>query len=166
MLISLIAAVARNSVIGKDNDLPWHLPADMKYFKDTTMGHCVIMGRKNYESIPPKYRPFEGRTNIVVTRQPDFEAPKCIVVNSIEQGLKIAREHGETEAFIIGGADIYRQTIGGADRLYVTHIEHEFDGDAHFPPIDPSIWKQISIKDVAPDAKNKYPFSLCVYEKV
>ena len=181
MIIFLIVAVAENGVIGKNNSLPWHLPADMKYFRDVTMGHCVIMGRKNYDSIPLKYRPLEGRTNIVVTRQKGFKAEKCIVVNSIEEALKEAKEReertlklenqqhplgrGATEVFIIGGADIYKQTIEAADKLYVTHINHRFEGDAFFPKIDSNRWKKIMQTDMQPDEKNKFPFSFCTYEK-
>jgi len=166
MIISLIVAVAENRVIGKNNQLPWHLPADMKHFRDTTMGHCVIMGRKNYDSILLKYRPLEGRTNIVVTRQKDFIAEKCIVVNSIEDALSEAKKKSESEVFVIGGADIYKQTIGIADKLYVTHISHTFEGDAFFPKIDESKWKLISQKDMKADEKNKFPFSFCGYEKI
>src|ERR1039457_5253262 len=122
MIISLIVAVSENNVIGKNNSLPWHLPADVKYFRDTTMGHCVIMGRKNYDSIPLKYRPLDGRTNIVITRQMDFKAENCIVVNSVEDALKKAKEKNETEIFIIGGADIYNQTMALADKIYITKI--------------------------------------------
>ena len=180
MIISLIAAVSENDVIGKNNTLPWHLPLDMKYFRDTTTGHCVIMGRKNYDSIPLKYRPLDGRTNIVVTRKKDFKAEGCIVVNSIEEALKKAQEtssingaeqqhplgRGVTEVFIIGGADIYKQTIGIADKVYYTKIHHTFEGDAFFPKIEESKWKLTSKKDVNVDEKNKFPFSFCVYEKV
>lgn len=166
MIISLIAAVAENNVIGKDNTLPWHLPTDMKYFRDTTMGHCVIMGRKNYDSIPLKYRPLDGRTNIVVTRQKDFIAEDCVVVNSMERALEVAREENETEVFIIGGADIYKQTIDIAEKVYYTKIHHTFEGDAFFPVIDPTKWKLVDKKDVAADAKNKFPFSFCVYDKI
>ena len=165
MIISLIAAVSENNVIGKDNKLPWHLPTDMKYFRDTTMGHCVIMGRKNYDSIPLKYRPLDGRTNIVVTRKKDFKADGCIVVNSIEDALNECKKKNETEVFIIGGADIYNQTIGLADRIHYTKIQHAFDGDAFFPILKTVEWKLVSKKDIAPDAKNKFPFSFCVYEK-
>ena len=170
MIISLIAAVAENNVIGKDNNLPWHLPTDMKYFRDTTMGHCVIMGRKNYDSIPLKYRPLDGRTNIVVTRQKDFKAEGCIVVNSVEEALKQAAlvpplGGREAEVFIIGGADIYKQTIDIADKIYYTKIHHTFEGDAFFPEIDSVKWKLIDKKDAAADVKNKFPFSFCVYKK-
>lgn len=165
MIISLIAAVSENNVIGKDNNLPWHLPTDMKYFRDTTMGHCVIMGRKNYDSIPLKYRPLDGRTNIVVTRQKDFKAENCIVVNSIEDALRECERKNETEAFIIGGADIYKQTMDVADKIHYTKIHYTFEGDAFFPEIDTRKWKLISKKDVPADAKNKFPFSFCVYQK-
>lgn len=165
MIISLIAAVAENNVIGKDNNLPWHLPTDMKYFRDTTMGHSVIMGRKNYDSIPLKYRPLDGRTNIVVTRQKDFKAEGCIVVNSVDAALAEANKKNETEVFIIGGADIYKQTIDIADKVYYTKIHHTFDGDAFFPEIVPAKWKLAEKKDVAADAKNKFSFSFCVYQK-
>ena len=166
MIVSLIVAVAENNVIGKDNNLPWHLPADMKYFRDTTLGHCVIMGRKNYDSIPLKYRPLEKRTNIVITRQKDFKADNCIVVHSVEEALSEAKRENESEAFIIGGADIYKQTIDVADKVYYTKIHHLFDGDTFFPVLDESRWKLTSKKDIATDEKNKFPFSICVYEKM
>src|SRR5262245_11140061 len=101
MLVSLIVAVAENNVIGKKGQLPWHLPNDMKYFKDTTMEHCVIMGRKNFDSIPDKFRPLAGRTNIIVTHQKNFSAPGCIVINSVEDALEQAKQKNESEAFII-----------------------------------------------------------------
>ena len=165
MIISLIVAVAENGVIGKNNNLPWHLPTDMKYFRDTTMGHCVIMGRKNYDSIPLKYRPLEGRTNIIVTHQQDFEAEGCIVVNSIEDALEAAKKKNEREVFIIGGANIFKQTIDVADKLYYTKIYHAFDGDVFFPKIDGSKWKLTMQTDMQPDEKNKFPFSFCAYER-
>ena len=166
MLISLIVAVSENNVIGKNNALPWHLPSDMKHFRDTTMGHCVIMGRKNYDSIPLKYRPLEGRTNIVVTRKKEFSASSCIVVHSIQDALAEAEKKNETEVFVIGGADIYRQTIDIADKIYYTKIHHSFEGDAFFPNVDLNRWKLTMQTDKQPDAKNKYPFSFCVYEKI
>jgi dihydrofolate reductase len=166
MVISLIVAISENNVIGKNNSLPWHLPADIKYFRDTTVGHCVIMGRKNYDSIPEKYRPLNGRTNIIVTRQKDFKAKDCIVFNSIEHALNEAKKKNETEVFIIGGADIYNQTIDVADKIYLTKIHHAFDGDTFFPKIDANRWKKMIQKDVQPDEKNKFPFSFCVYEKI
>lgn len=166
MIISLIVAVAENNVIGKDNNLPWHLPADMKYFRDTTLGHCVIMGRRNYDSIPLKYRPLDKRTNIIVTRQQDFKADSCIVVHSVEEAISEAKRENESEVFIIGGADIYKQTLGIADKVYYTKIHHSFDGDAFFPVVDGRKWKLASRKEIAADQKNKFPFSICVYEKI
>ena len=173
MIISLIAAVAENNVIGKNNTLPWHLPTDMKYFRDTTMGHCVIMGRKNYDSIPLKYRPLDGRTNIVVTRQKDFKAEGCVIVNSIQDALNECKKKNavpagrqETEVFIIGGADIYNQTIDIADKIHYTKIHHVFEGDAFFPKVETNKWKLVSKKDIQSDEKNKFPFSFCVYERI
>lgn len=166
MIISLIVAVAENGVIGRNNSLPWHLPKDMKFFRDTTFGHCVIMGRKNYDSIPPQYRPLAGRTNIIVTRQESFKAEGCVVVNSIEEGLDIARKKNESEVFIIGGADIFRQTLDIGDKIYYTKIHHSFPGDVYFPKLDEKKWKLISKKEVNADEKNKYPFAFCVYERV
>ncbi|MBI3502389.1 MAG: dihydrofolate reductase [Bacteroidetes bacterium] len=165
MIISLIVAVAENGVIGKNNALPWHLPTDMKYFRDVTMGHCVIMGRKNYDSIPLKYRPLEGRTNIIVTRQKDFKAEGCIVVNSIEEGLNEARKKNESEVFIIGGAEIFNQALDIADKIYYTRIYNSFEGDVYFPGLDETKWKLVSKKDVNADEKNKFSFSFCIYEK-
>ena len=166
MIISLIVAVAENGVIGKNNQLPWHLPKDMKYFRDTTMGHCVIMGRKNYDSIPLKYRPLEGRTNIIVTRQKDFKAEGCIVANSMEDALSEARKKNEPEVFVIGGAEVFRHVLGIADKIYYTRIYHSFEGDVHFPEIDTSRWKKTMQTDIQPDEKNKFPFSFCLYEHV
>src|SRR5688572_23592478 len=161
MIISLIAAVSENNVIGRNNDLPWHLPADMRYFRDTTTGHCVIMGRKNYDSIPLKYRPLDKRTNIIVTRQKNFQAEGCIVVSSIEEALNEARKKNETEVFIIGGADIFKQVMEMADKIYYTKIHHFFEGDVFFLTIDLTKWKLVSKQDRQPDEKNTVPFSFC-----
>ena len=130
MKVSLIVAVAENGVIGKDNDLIWHLPKDMRFFKETTMGHHVIMGRKNFESIPHKYRPLPDRTNIVITRQSEYKAEGCVVVNSIEAALEVAKQNGDHEPFIIGGGQIYKITLENnlVDRIYLTKIYHAFDG--------------------------------------
>lgn len=166
MIISSIAAVAQNSVIGKNNQLIWRLPADMKYFKDITEGHCVITGRKNYESIPEKFRPLTNRTNIVVTRQKNYSAPGAIVVNSIEEAIEVARKKGETEVFIIGGAEIYKQTMSVADKIYFTAVHQSFEGDAFFPEIDANKWKEVSRKAMPADEKHKYAYTFCVLEKI
>ena len=166
MTISIIVAVSENNVIGRNNDLPWHLPADMKYFKDTTMGHCVVMGRKNFDSIPDKYRPLDGRTNIVVTRQKDFRAEGIIIRHSIDDAISFAKNKNETECFIIGGGDIFAQSLRYCDRIYLTRIHHAFEGDVFFPVLPPGEWKEISRRDIAADEKNKYPFSFLIYSKL
>ncbi|MFM7855661.1 MAG: dihydrofolate reductase, partial [Flammeovirgaceae bacterium] len=129
MTISLIAALTKNQVIGKNNDLPWHLPDDMKYFMQTTKGHCVVMGRKNFDSIPEKFRPLPNRTNIVVTRQSNWKAEKCIAVNSLPDAISIGKQKNETELFIIGGAEIYTLGFPITQRMYLTEIQTELAGD-------------------------------------
>ena len=166
MVISIIVAVAQNNVIGKGNTLIWHLPADMKYFKEKTTGHCIITGRKNYESIPEKFRPLPNRTNIVITRQANYAAPGAIVVASIEAAIAKAIEVSKEEIFIIGGAEIYKQCMLLTDRLYITQIHHSFDGDAYFPEIDLSIWEQTKIEALKADEKNKYDYSFVEYKKI
>lgn len=165
MIVSLIAALTKNRVIGKNNDLPWHLPDDMKYFMQTTKGHHAIMGRKNYDSIPEKFKPLPNRTNIVVTHQPSFKAPGCIVVNSLERGLEIARSNGEREAFVIGGAEIYRLSIPFADRLYLTEINAVIDGDTFFPDVDHKLWREVSRKGHPADERHPYSFDFVIYDK-
>jgi dihydrofolate reductase len=165
LIISLIAAVSKNHVIGKNNDLPWNLPDDMKFFMNTTKAHHCIMGRKNYESIPEKFRPLPNRTNIVVTRQKDFQAPGCIVVNAIDKGLTIARENGEAETFIIGGAEIYRSTMEQTNRMYLTEIDAVIEGDTYFPEFDKKIWKEIKRQHHVADERHKFAFDFVVYEK-
>ena len=166
MGVALIVAVAENGVIGKDNDLIWHLPKDMRFFKETTIGHHVIMGRKNFESIPHKYRPLTDRTNIVITRQLGFKAEGCIVVNSVVAALDIAKNNGDTEPFIIGGGQIYKISLEQnlVDRIYLTKIHHTFDGDTFFPELN-SEWKEINREDCFSDEKNKYDYSFLVLEK-
>ncbi len=166
MKISIIVAVAENNVIGKDNKLIWHLPADMNYFKEKTTGHCVITGRKNYESIPEKFRPLPNRTNIIITRQKNYHAPKAIVVSSIEEAVEKAKQTNDNEIFIIGGAEIFNQTMHLADKLYVTKIYHSFDGDVYFPIINPNEWKEINRKKGVVDEKNKYEYDFIIYEKI
>ena len=166
MRVSLIVAVSENGVIGKDNDLIWHLPKDMKFFKETTLGHHVIMGRKNFESIPHKYRPLPNRTNVVITRQSDYKTEGCLVVNSLEASLEISKINGDTEPFIIGGGQIYKIALEQnlVDRIYLTKIHHTFNGDTFFPELD-SDWKEINREDHFSDEKNKYDYSFLVLEK-
>jgi dihydrofolate reductase len=165
MIISLIAALSQNRVIGKNNDLPWHLPDDMKYFMQTTKAHYVIMGRKNYDSIPEKFRPLPNRTNIVVTRQKNFQAPGCIVVNALEDGLELAKANNEKEVFIIGGSEIYNQGFPLATRLYLTEIMAHLEGDTYFPEFNKSQWKEVSRKHHLSDERHKFPFDFVVFER-
>lgn len=164
-VVSIIVAKAQNNVIGKNNSLIWHLPADMKYFKEKTIGHCVITGRKNYESIPEKFRPLPDRTNIVVTRQKNYAAPGAIVVDSIENAIEKAKGISNKEIFIIGGSEIYKQTLQLADKLYITEIDHSFEGDAYFPEVDPTLWAKKSEIKCNKNEKNKYDYTFVEYEK-
>jgi dihydrofolate reductase len=165
MTISMIAAVSKNMVIGRNNDLPWRLPDDMKYFMQTTKGHCVIMGRKNYESLPEKFRPLPDRTNIVVTRQRNFVAPGCLVVHSLEAALVKALEVEKDEVFIIGGAEIYRQSLLIADMLYLTEIDAVIVGDVEFPAFDRSNWKEVSRIPHPSDQKHQFSFDFVKYAR-
>jgi len=162
----MIAALSKNHVIGKNNDLPWKLPDDMKFFMDTTKGHHAIMGRKNYESIPHKFKPLPNRTNIVVTRQKNFDAPGCTVVDSLEKGLAIAQQNQEPETFIIGGAEIYKLGLPHATRLYLTEIDAIIDGDTYFPEFSRKQWKEVSRSHHDKDARHIYTFDFVVYEKI
>lgn len=166
MKISLIAAVAENGTIGRNNDLPWKLPDDMKFFMQTTKGHFVVMGRKNYDSIPEKFRPLPNRKNIVITRQKNFNAPGCDVVHSMEQAVSIARTHGEEELFIIGGAEIYKMILDQADLLYLTEIDATIEGDTFFPDFDKSQWKVVSKTSHGKDEKHAYSFNIVIYERI
>ena len=166
MKVSLIVAASENGVIGKDNDLIWHLPKDMHFFKDTTMGHHVIMGRKNFESIPHKFRPLPNRTNVVITRKTDYKADSCIVVNSAEEALQIAKQNGEEEAFIIGGGQIYKLALEAnlVDKIYLTKVHHSFEGDTFFPALNKD-WKEISRIQNQADEKHLYNFDFITLEK-
>jgi dihydrofolate reductase len=135
--LSVIAAMARNRVIGIDNRLPWHLPDDLKHFKALTMGHHIVMGRKTFESLPGV---LPGRTSVVITRSPVYQAPGCLVVNSIDNALGACK--GDDEAFIVGGAELYAQALALADRLYLTEIQADYDGDARFPDFDRLQWTE------------------------
>lgn len=168
MIVSAIAAVAENGTIGRDGDLPWHLPDDLKFFQRTTRGHHVITGRKNYESIPLKYRPLKDRVNIVVTRTHDYDAPGAIVVNSLEEALRCAEEHGEAEAFIIGGGQIYREAMEKQliDRIYLTRVHAHVEGDTHFPAIDPAAYSEIMREEHPADERHAHTFSFVLLERI
>jgi dihydrofolate reductase len=155
MIISAIAAMSSNRVIGREGDLPWHLPRDMRFFKETTMGHYIIMGRNNFASM--NYRPLRGRTNIVLTRDPFFITSSAIVAHSIEEALSIALDAGEEEVFIIGGGEIYKQSIHLWDKIYLTEVIKEIAGDTYFPEIDMNEWQLTSSSYFEADEKNDIP---------
>ena len=167
MTVSLIVAVSENGVIGKDNDLIWHLPKDMKFFKDTTMGHHVIMGRKNFESIPHKYSPLPNRTNVVITRKADYIAEGCVVVNSVEAAIEIAKQNRDTESFIIGGGQIYKLALEAnlVDKIYLTKIHHTFEGDTFFTELG-NEWKEVERIECKSDEKHAYDYSFLTFEKI
>ena len=160
MRIALIAAMAENHVIGRNNQLPWRIPADLKHFKVLTMGKPIIMGRKTYESIG---RPLPGRDNIVLTGDVTYRAEGCEVVHSIAQALQVAGT--VEEAMIVGGSDLYRQTIGDADRLYLTLVKAEVEGDAWFPEIDSRQWREIKREAHRADDSNQYDYAFVVLER-
>ena len=144
-MISLIAALAQNRAIGKDGQLLWHLPEDMRHFRETTRGKPVIMGRKTWESLPDSFRPLPGRNNIVVSRNRAYQAPGATLVGSLEEAIRATGE--AAEVFVIGGAELYRQALPVAGRLYLTEIAQDFEGDAFFPEVLPAEWEEISRKN-------------------
>lgn len=160
MIISIISAIAENMVIGRDNALPWDLPADLEYFKKQTLNKPVIMGQKTYESIG---RALPNRKNIVLSYNKDYSATGIVVVSSIDEALKEAGVVGEV--MIIGGASIYKQFLPLANRLYLTFIHHSFEGDSRFPNFDRIQWKEVSRIDNKPDERNKYSYSFVILEK-
>lgn len=160
MNLTIIAAMAKGRVIGKDNDLIWHLPDDLKHFKNLTKGHHIIMGRKTYESMG---RPLPARTNIVITRQKDYKADGCILVNTLEEAIQKAE--GDSQPFIIGGGEIYRQALKYAQTMELTEVNGEFDGDTFFPKFDESQWKKVERSSHPIDEKHKYSFDFIRYTK-
>jgi len=157
-MITIIAAIAENNALGKDNQLIWHLPADLKRFKKVTSNHHVIMGRKTYESLG---KPLPNRTNIIITRNGNFKAEGCLIVNSLQQAIEASKE--DENPYILGGAEIYTQAIKIADKLDLTFVHHHFEADVFFPEIDKKIWKETSREDFKADEKNKYDFSFVTY---
>ena len=168
MRVSLIAAVAANGVIGKDNDLIWTLRDDMAFFKATTKGHHVIMGRKNWESIPERFRPLPERPNIVLSRDGDYYTEGAVCLTSLEAALDVAREAGEEEAFIIGGAQIYRLALeaGVVDTMYLTHVERGYEGDTFFPEFAEADWKAQPLFRHVADERNEAPFTVQRYDRL
>ena len=159
MIVSIIVAIGENHAIGKNNQLLWHMPNDLKHFKDITSGRTIIMGRKTFDSVG---KPLPRRRNIVVTRQ-EITIPGCEVVKSIEDGLALCKD--EDEVFIGGGAEIYKLAMHLTDRIYLTIIHKSFDADTFFPEIDKLEWKEVKREDFEPDEKNPLPYSFITLER-
>ncbi len=165
-MISIIAAIGKNNELGKDNTLPWRLPADMKHFKEITSGHAVVMGQKTFESIGS---PLAGRRNIVMSKDPSYDTPGTEVAHSLEELEKILKNTVplEEEVFIIGGGQIYKLILEKADRLYITHVLESFpEADTFFPEINSAIWKESSREEHEPDDKNPHRYAFSVYERI
>ncbi|WP_313800505.1 dihydrofolate reductase [Cytobacillus sp.] len=160
-MISLMWAMDNNRVIGYNNQLPWHLPEDLKFFKRTTMGHPIAMGRKTWDSIG---RPLPGRENIVITRNPAFTCEGCTVLNTIVELLEYSRQKDE-EIFVIGGAEIFKLILPDADKLYLTRIYDEFEGDTFFPELNMEEWSLLSKEKGIKDEKNPYDYEFMIYER-
>lgn len=161
-MVTIIAAIAANNALGKDNQLIWHLPADLKRFKKTTLNHAVIMGRKTYESLG---KPLPNRTNILITRDKNYKVEGCLVVNSLNEALKVAAEVYENP-FILGGAEIYKQAMPFTDKLDITFVHHQFEADVFFPEINKTIWKETSRENFEADENNKYDYSFVTFERI
>lgn len=162
MIISLIAAATENNVIGKDNDLPWHLTDDMKFFVQTTRGHHILMGRKNLESfgkLLPK------RTNIILTRDQSFSYEGAVIFHDLKEAFQFAENNGEDELMVIGGGEIYKQALPYADRIYLTRIHTEIGGDTFFPEFDQKEWKVVHEDYHPKDEKHQYDFTFYTFEK-
>lgn len=176
MIISIISAIAKNRVIGSKNGLPWHLPADFKYFKEKTLGKTIILGLNTFKSIGEK--PLPNRKHIILCDKPDYKVPEgCFLARSIDEALKVAKElaqkQNDDEVMICGGAFVYKQFLPLANRLYLTYIDQEFEGDVLFPEFNLAEWKEVSRQDFEPDpldvsgqVKNKWPYSFVVLERI
>ncbi|WP_071459892.1 dihydrofolate reductase [Bacillus massilinigeriensis] len=160
-MISLMWAMDDNGLIGKDNELPWHLPEDLKFFKKTTLGHAIAMGRKTHESIG---KPLPGRENIIITRNKDYKSESCIVLHSVPALMEWAANKGE-EVFVIGGAEIFKETLPYADKLVVTLIHENFEGDTFFPFVDLAEWEKDWQENGIKNDKNPYDYEFIIYRK-
>ena len=159
-MITIIAAIANNNALGKDNQLIWHLSADLKRFKKLTTGHHIIMGRKTFESIG---KPLPNRTTIIITRNKDYKQEGCLVAHSLDEALKMVKN--DDSPFIIGGAQIYKEAIKIVDKLDITFVHHDFEADVFFPEIDLKIWKETSREYFKADEKNKFDYSFVTLER-
>jgi len=163
MIISQIVAVSLNNVIGLNNSLPWHIPADLAYFKNKTWGHHIITGRRNYEA---DGKALPGRVNIVLTRNPGFIIKDGIVVHNLEDAIEIARKAGENELFIGGGEEIYKLAMPVTDRIYLTRIKANFKGDTFYPEPDPDVWKEVTRIENKKDDKNPFDFDFIILDRL
>jgi len=159
-MVTIIAAIGRNRALGKNNDLIWHLPADLRRFKKVTRGHHIIMGRKTYESLG---KPLPNRTNIIVSRNPDYKAEGCVVVSSLDEALKTAK--ADPNPYVLGGAEIYKQALSIADFMDLTLVHADFEADAFFPDFSLENWKEIGRQDFEKDEENPYDYSFVQYKK-
>jgi dihydrofolate reductase len=164
MRLSLIWAMTRNRVIGRDNALPWRLPDEMRHFMRTTLGHTVIMGRRNFEAMMGK--PLPRRTNIVLSRDPSFVANGAVVVRTLDEAIEKARDAGDDEAMVVGGAQIYALALPKADRLYFTLLHTELDGDTFFPEFDETQWREVRREEHAADAQHAYAYTMRVLDRI
>ena len=162
MIKIVMAAKASNNIIGKDNTLVWHLPADLKFFKETHNGQTLIMGRKTFESLA---NPLPHRDSLVVTRNKDYQREGITVFHSLESALEAGEQKGLDTVFILGGGEIYKQSMDIADKLIITEVHHEFDGDTYFPEIDGQKWEEVSREEHKADEKNKYDFAFVQYKR-
>ncbi|MEO2085177.1 MAG: dihydrofolate reductase [Marinoscillum sp.] len=165
MNISIIVAISENGVIGRNNKLAWNLPDDMFYFSKMTLGHSIIMGRKNWDSIPNKWRPLPNRKNIIISRNINHNIKNVDITNSIEKAIKIGRENEDEEIFIIGGGEIYKLGFKFVDKLYITEIKNNIEGDTFFPKWNKREWKEISRISHPSDLKHIYDFDYVIYKK-
>ena len=165
MKVSLIVAMDKNRGIGKNNDLMWHLPNDMRFFKETTAHHIVVMGRKNYDSIPEKYRPLPNRRNVILTRNSNFKAEDCDVFNSLDDALGAYKHDSEKTIFIIGGGQIYTLALAHevVDEMFITHIDGDYDADTFFPEFDESKWSKELVLKQEIDDRHKNSFEVFRY---
>jgi len=170
MKLSILVALSENGVIGRGGELPWRLPDEMRYVKRTTMGHTLLMGRKTYESIG---RPLPGRTSIVLSRDPDYRierggpgGPDVIVASRLSEAIEIATQRGESETFVFGGETVYTEALPIADRLYLTRVHGEIDGDAQFPSFDPADWKLVAEEHHERDERHQYSFTFQTLERL
>lgn len=161
-MISFILAMDENRVIGKDNQLPWYLPEDLKYFRRVTMGNPIVMGRKTFDSIG---KPLPGRENIILTRNQDYACDGCTVFYHIDDFLTACREHPDKEYFVIGGAEIFNVLLPNVDRLYITQIHHQFDGDTYFTTLEMNDWELVSREQGIKDEKNPYDYEFLKYDR-